>query len=370
MAKPFEMNIGGWWRFHRYEIRDGYIRPVKGEKNEWYDPWEAYRKSWDEEAVFNHPDETPTFEELRRTGPPYVSLLNLLNQVTFRPMSQKRLYEITPESEGLLLSWCSQHGLLGLLPHQARMIFLMPTGVPKFGPFARKYKEGDLIQPKDIAAGFQTSYILTNLGWKGYDTSYFNQKEDEWPPPGALIQELHRIRLRQMPLRDSVGRFFPDVPEDEREIFQYPEPGYEEFWQEYSEPIDDFFCGAIALKDAVKQLNHIKPIEALSKRDTSLMWQGVELLHALVAPISLAMLPHKDGTYRQLWVAPSLLSSFAAMLLQDLCHKKKRLLRCENDSCGGFFVTESYQARYCSNRCRNAVQKRKYRAGLKKRTMD
>ena len=40
----FDAASGEWWRFDRYEIKDGVIRPAAGACLEWYDPWLAYRQ--------------------------------------------------------------------------------------------------------------------------------------------------------------------------------------------------------------------------------------------------------------------------------------------------------------------------------------
>ncbi len=51
-------------------------------------------------------------------------------------------------------------------------------------------------------------------------------------------------------------------------------------------------------------------------------------------------------------VAPSLLSAFAEMFLED-AELGRRALRC--DTCGMFFVSDEPHARYCSVRCRNTM---------------
>ena len=35
-----------WWRFDRYEFRDGYIRPAADAECTLYEPWDLYRASW------------------------------------------------------------------------------------------------------------------------------------------------------------------------------------------------------------------------------------------------------------------------------------------------------------------------------------
>src|SRR3954449_4786666 len=52
---------GDWWRFDRYEIKDGVIRPAASARLEWYDPWLAYRQ----------------VQFQKGAAPPYADLLKL-----------------------------------------------------------------------------------------------------------------------------------------------------------------------------------------------------------------------------------------------------------------------------------------------------
>jgi hypothetical protein len=60
--------------------------------------------------------------------------------------------------------------------------------------------------------------------------------------------------------------------------------------------------------------------------------------------------------------SPSLISSFAEMLAQDLVFGGS-LLQCV--SCGTPFVSSAYQAAYCSKTCRLRDRKRRLRAQMK-----
>src|SRR5437773_6863634 len=87
--------LGCWWRYDRYELRGGSICPARGARLQRYDPWTDY-------------------EEARRSqATPYLSLLTLLERFT----------------EAGVLEWCAGHGLLGVLPHRARMVTLAPDFV-------------------------------------------------------------------------------------------------------------------------------------------------------------------------------------------------------------------------------------------------
>ena len=38
------VTVGDWWRFDRYSVRNGLIRPVEGASLERYNPWETGRE--------------------------------------------------------------------------------------------------------------------------------------------------------------------------------------------------------------------------------------------------------------------------------------------------------------------------------------
>lgn len=64
-------------------------------------------------------------------------------------------------------------------------------------------------------------------------------------------------------------------------------------------------------------------------------------------------------------MVPSLLASFALMLLHDLTGGR-HIRRC--DACGHVFAAAAYQKRYCSDTCRERLNKQRYRAKLRKPT--
>jgi hypothetical protein len=82
-------------------------------------------------------------------------------------------------------------------------------------------------------------------------------------------------------------------------------------------------------------------------------------LEALLEPTASSLSYGEDGQVREEWVCPSLLSSFARMALQDI-RAGLRILRCA--CCGSPFVTDKYQARYCSERCGWKQRKRRRRS--------
>ncbi len=354
MTEPFDAAVGRWWRFEHYEVLDGLIRPAGGASLERYDPWQPFREA----------------QARRGPQPPYRSLLNLVQDLTFqsRP-GPGALRELTPEGAEKLAEWCASHGLLGVLPHEAVMVSLAASWVPvKLG--------------STILVARQREYIRTNVGWETYQRERYGAErhaprdrpptpgesirpEDlrgDWSRPGVIIQPLGSSRYERKPLSETWSRFFPDVPKESAETYRYPAPLSGDFWRHYAEPVEDFVEAAGLLLKAVKGLGAQKPLTEAEEGDRERLWTGIETLHNLVRTVGPAMVPKSEGSLRQEWASTSLLGSFAMMALLDLTESRK-VLTCEK--CGKLFVTRAYQAKYCSSTCRYTAQKRRHRAKRK-----
>lgn len=350
-----------WYRFSRYEVRDGYIRPVEGARGRGYDPWEAYR-------------------EARRGGPgewrrpaqgPHEELLRLVDRLELRPAERSTL-ALSPESEAQLLAWCNRHGLLGMLPHCTIMatVHEEPRGEPLHPSMVwsleRQYlwrgnrwavlwharswmRHGETLVPFDPHPEATPALSLPPPpqrqpeGVLGLGRSL----PPAWPRPQALvITDLTGGDLRLAPLGLTWGRFFPDVPSERRETFDYPLPLTKSFWQQYSEPVEDFVEGALALHRAARGL------AASSEEERR---GGHAALDALLAPVGVAA-AEEDGSL--CWASRSLLATFAMMVDQDR-RAGRRPLTCA--VCGGLFLSAVDAARYCSETCRSTAQKRRWR---------
>ena len=359
--EPFDLMAGRWWRFDHYEIRDGYIRPAPGAELKEYDPWAVYRAG---RAQGNG------------AKVPYLSLLELLDN---KPTGEQRLYTLSPESEASVLSWCREFGLLGVLLQRTLSIVLAPR-------LERDVADADQdgLQNPTLVPTLRR-YIRTNEGWQELSSFILGkgghliegeaEREGElvsdddvpkgWPKPSVLIQKLHNNIWVEEQFSETWSRFFPEMPNGNWENYSYPIPTSEEFWKLYAEPVDEFLAGVHTLSWAFDGLSHNNPIATASEKDEQSSRRGIKILNALVAPVSTKIIRLEDGSsFEQRWVAPSLLSLFAMMLLQDLT-EKKRVLRCP--VCGKRFLSDAYQARFCSDKCRYTAQKRRFRSKSKEK---
>ncbi len=98
MPRALEIATGMWWRFERYEIWDGCIRPASGAKLKPYDPWDEYRKA------LGARKQVPT---------PYESLFSLLGHVeesviggAFASQHTDWDQYLTQEQKTQIIAWC------------------------------------------------------------------------------------------------------------------------------------------------------------------------------------------------------------------------------------------------------------------------
>ena len=113
-------------------------------------------------------------------------------------------------------------------------------------------------------------------------------------------------------------------------------------------------------------LTGLEPRPGVVKRweaEAGLPTRGQVLLHTLLQDVRPMLFRDLDTrAWRGGWRAKSLLTSCAMMAYLDLV-AGKRVLACE--VCDKPFVSGAYQARYCSERCRNTALKRAYRGRLR-----
>lgn len=333
-SKSRKLAAGRWWRWSRYELRDGNIRPAPSARLRTYDPWKLWLNT---RPVGRRSDQSA------QGTTPYRALVDMLNKLEYRknadgspdfmPAQVDMLAApLTADSEQKVLDWCSQYGLLGILPHRVLQAVL------------------------PLRDGVQVQYVRIGIGWMAVERE---QRNPIAPilQPSAIVQPLRGFGLTVEPLHDTWARFFPSVPVAERESFAYPEPLTDSFWKIYAEPLQDFLSGARALRELLTAiwLQGIPKLRALHAAGTG----GLPVaINALVAPTGLGAPIDRRRRLGLNWVGNSLLASLTTMLLEDL--SQGRALQCQ---CGQLFVSSAYQAAYCSRQCRWRFEQRKFRKG-------
>ncbi|HEV8635463.1 MAG TPA: hypothetical protein VG370_14650 [Chloroflexota bacterium] len=360
--EPFGLPRAEWRRFPRYEIRGGLIRPAAGLDHDRYDPWDAYRAA--------------------RTGwggrggrAPYESLFELV--WALGPSGQESGgVRLDGAGERVLLGWCQQHGLLGVLSHETEAAYLAPrwmrpeeiagadTGGAGLVPVQRAYAWGpagwETADDAAWPAGTPAARVPPEREWAPAPPQLWS---GSWLPPRALGRGLVDGTWTVRPLGEAWAPYFHEVPPGQADTHLYPPPLSFEFWYAYAEPVGAFLAAAALFAAAVQELGR-SPREGegrLDRLDQKLA--ADRAFHGLIAGVHPALEPAADG-YRRAWRAKSLLASFAVMAYLDLT-EGRRVLDCE--VCGRPFVSAAYQARYCSARCRQTATQRAYRSRRRER---
>ena len=340
---------GSWWKFDRYELRDGMIRPARGAKLSRYDPWE---------------DQNSAAPLQQDRVPAYRSLLDMVNRLRYleSPSPKTRDRQLQPRSEKELLDWCGRYGLLGVLLHDAVQITLAPREIKISASERREihtlWRKSGLTDSPPRTKTIQKSYTRTTYGWTGRGQPI--HRKYDLRTPAVLTQNyigdtLHEQQLFMLHryFRLATGSDFPEA----WQTFDCPSPLSERFWMLYSERLDDFLERADLLRRAIASMN-VRAFPEPTSVEAANLSGGLYYLRGLLAPVGFGYTIDPKSGLRPRLLGGSLLSILAAMALQDA--PKGRVLQCE--VCGSLFIAgKRTQTRYCSKRCRATAQKRAVR---------
>jgi hypothetical protein len=344
---------GNWWKFDRYELRDGMIRPARGAKLSRYDPWEHQNPA------------TPLQQD---RVPAYRSLLDIVNRLKYleSPSAQNRFGRLHPRSERELLDWCGRHGLLGLLLHDALLITLAPHATKisagDYRAILKSWRQHGVSERPPRTAMVQKSYTRTTFGWVERDQPI--HRETHLQTPAVVTQDYVGERLAEQSLV-MLRRYFPSAARsnspDAWQTFDCPAPLSDRFWMLYAESLDDFLSRTRFLRLAIASMTARTVRDPTSVEAVELM-AGRDYLQGLLSPVGFGFAVEPGVGLRPRLVGSSLLSILAAMALQDA--PRGRVLQC--DACGNIFIAgKRTQTRYCSKRCRATAQKRAVRKRAK-----
>jgi hypothetical protein len=360
--QPIDFSAGQWFRAARYEVIDGCIAPAPGAGFTIYDPWLSSRKT-------NH---SP------RIKPAYQALLELAEKLeTSPPLSPSRSLSVSPTRGGtsagerLILSWCVQFGLLGILQTFAMAIRL----APRWGPRPEGANLG-LCAHRDemLRIGGQWWHQVNTRESTAFDDIPESARTagalvpkrvtspDDRPRvvlwDGVLTNKLGFPELSDEPLATTWRKFFPAAYRTDPETFHYGAIGSPLFQRQYGEPLWMFHRAIVLFKQSVEILGN----RAASQEEVFRAKAFLNLLLSATSPL----LDPDPASRRQEWLSASLLSSFAFMAIQDhtIGH---RLYHCKNQPCRQLFISDSPKAEYCSPECRSAFHTRQYRAKIKNR---
>jgi hypothetical protein len=320
MAEPISLASGNWVRFDRYELRNGCIAPVPGTKPHTYDPW----------ILAERPYESLT------------KLVSTADQLT-RPAEN-------PALVAGILDWCRQFGLLGVLYHEIHAVTFWPRWYPMEpgAPLLHVRQDSYFNIPGAWSTQQRGLGKFATQGHQAGELVSDSELSSHVRAPFALVTSIDGRSLVEESLSQTWAQYFPDVPLTECATHSYPLPIGPEFWAVYGEPVWKFAMAAWLLGNG---------LEAITKpTDPGAPARGAYRLTQLASQCFPKLeINNKNATHR--WVATSLLSSLALRAMEDLA--QAQLHSCE--TCGKMFRAAAYQAKYCSPRCRNTMQKRAFR---------
>lgn len=354
MGTELQQTLGGWWRFNRYELVDGYIQRADDERMRLvgYSPWQDYRRS-------------TAAQQLESQQPPYVSLLRLLDHIEPLPANHGRLQ---PQSEAAILKWCSEHGLLGTLFSLVQTVVLQPRLVKQawasHGPVRCTFSR--------TGAGWRQDFVTRKgpVAVTDEHESQFNQgalvdsDDIDWQPHVIRYRSLRDTTLVREPLESTwAEHVVPYRSRHSRKALVYFAPAHDMFRWVYREPLRYFLEAAWTFRAMVEELSKCPeraPYAEASAR--AIPTWSAQTQQALLAPVR-RTLAYVDRERQDVWVAPSLLSAYTAMFCEDWTARRPR--KCEE--CGKVFISHQRDVKYHSARCRNTATKRKYRKGRRER---
>ena len=324
--------MGQWWKFTRYELKDGYIRPAPDATLSEYDPW----------------SEPPPGADTA-----YASLANLVP----RGWDAGDNRTVSPDTAAAVLAWCQQYGLLGVLLRRVEKVVL------------QAWTENEGVTPQEwngteerwYPDQIQVQFRRNSKGWQRAPKrdAIVEGKSPPHDPVGVI---LHPIDGSDEMVFEQFGLtwapFFPSVPSDQWESYRYPKPLTQEFWALYNEPIEEFIGTAALLEAPLTTLaKDRETVPGFTIRSVDNYALAIHELNEYVETVRWHLRQTPNGMVQR-WTSPSLFTSLVLMALQDVAGAKRPRICL---TCSGLFVSPAYQARYCSVRCRHTMNKRTYR---------
>jgi hypothetical protein len=340
---------GTWWRFDRYVLDGDVIRPAAGAKATPYEPWLIYEQARRRRGGAS-----------RGQPAPYQELLQLGAQLE---QIEHEYYEVVPRRLAkLVLSWSRRNGLLGLLPHTLLLVA---------GPTEPESQDAtDTWSRIEFGAG-HWGRAHSRVARSAPQRALARQQPASWRTPlsellpaqgGVLIRPSPGPEYLVQPFSAVWARYFrPESDLANPRVAELDFAG-EHFWREYGEPLDDFARCVLLMYWTIRAITHPEAFDPeMGAYPTSPGWGYLEL-NQLASVASLAGHPSSPGKTALSWNSPSLIGSFAVMMLSDLAGGSQVRICTQ---CGAPFLSAAYRAFYCSPRCKATAAKQRQRANAK-----
>jgi hypothetical protein len=323
------MKGNNWWRYSEYIIDDSKLKPAADAESEPYDPWQGYFE-WREDWKGNSP---PYMEFIKLIFDKEVedNIIESINEYMEIGEIETSLSSYTIDQ---ILDWSKRNGMLGILPHQLQAIYFKPKDSVSFG-YNRTGDGWNRAYTQVKKASSSTDNILRiNLQPFNFDGDGFKEQFDK----GGVGC-----------LEDFMENLDAQIPDEDNLLF--PLPLSDEFWSFYNEPLIDFFHVLNIFVSTVRAVAKDKHCDSNTLR----------IFNDFAGSVSTRVFKNDDGQWEQEIWSPSLLASYAYMISKDMqgSQKERRIYVCKD--CDEICTSGSYQAAFCSDKCRLRYNKREYR---------
>jgi hypothetical protein len=343
-----------------------------------YDPWEQFHAN---------------ARKYRTVSQPYVSLLQFAAQIRAirglgllssderaeLPETPEERFSQSPDPQletELVLKWCGEYGLLGLLPTLYQSVDFMPT--VEAGQFGSQFQSRQW-HFENFSGAWRKHMTVQDASTKSEATKSANLEAFAYPP-AATRRILSSSPTTEPEFAESLvpaGQYFATRPKviggdapiplpvlvGNQPKLYFGESTAEvraslDFEFHYGEPLPEIIETCLSFEAEAAGFctlpDEYGPEDAFYAIDASL---GFFVGLAQSAGQAFRVDP-KTLQVREERVSAGLLSSYALMLLWDR-GDNRRVKQCE--VCGAYFVSDDYRASYCQPRCRNTAQARRYR---------
>jgi hypothetical protein len=350
---------GPWVRWSRYDLLNGVVVPAEGAEFQVYDPWENFRAN---------------VGKYRTVEQPYTALLELHRNLkeaegrNIRPLMLLNRNFLGPamrgprnDAERLILDWCNRHGLLGLVPVLSNSIRVPPAIEAGDHECTRIVTKLHHFREGGIWTSWRKTATPTAHSPEAAEAAA-RKNAEEGPKPSVRWMHSLTHDYEEKKLEHIRDYFLPTafgLHRPEEEPFRPPCPNTRAFWDCYGEPVWEFveWCEIFALS-----VNYLSRWEGGATEGEAVLTvrQSNRVLTGLAQSAAHAFQfdPERNTTSEER-VSAGLIASYALMFLWDRT-ERRRTIECQN--CGSYFVSDEKRARYCSPRCRNTAQSRRYRS--------
>ena len=361
------LNEAVWWRFEDYEIQGEMVVPAPGAKLIEYSPWDCYI--------------SPKGRRVKPGMAPHEQLINLFREcIPEGDRGRRPFREMRPDTEGRVLDWCRQYGLLGTLLNYTQSVKLHPL----FGFVAQTQRE-------DVIGGVQQQYVKATRGWARTDRQLSRRDAPAVPVDASLdgtpypsdqltvdgqggaihtgdyfpalwevgFSARHSGDPTSKPLDYAWAHYFPAVPPADKLTYQYSMPLSSDFWHLYAEPVQEILSHAEMLHAEFSYLSSSERWLGEIKQYGCLL--GGHVTSKILEETLPSLAYYTDGSIQLRWHSRTLLATLAMMIVTDVS-ESLQYVSCQNPSCSRSFTTPPRSRQiYCSDRCRETAAKSRVR---------